>query len=533
MVLAAAVTLAVLFSAVPKDAKAAGDPRPSLADMVSFSALNEWITRFSLMFVRSAVEFTYQDVTNDPYANTTSITGLVIRPDLPWDRGRNCFIRAERLTLSSAELGEWDRIGMRVELSGAVAPLACVPPDAAGLATVAEVDELKFDRLFLTIDYRLSSSSLRADLHLTMPGMAAVTADMDFAYVAIRDEGDDLVTLDLSYGVVTIEDLGLWDKAKKIMPPEMAQPEAVAQIVAAGLTDMFAEMNPRPAPNMPPKLNPAQAAFVQAAATEARAFAQKPGTIVVETGGGQIVRLNEQVLDDPGLLFAALQPTVGSRPAARKEMLAAALLSAGLNDPASLSDADKLRVGMALVSGDGVPRSPDQGRALLRPLADAGNGEAAVALAEALADDDPEAAYRYALQAGVDGVERAIGQMDRLEQNLTTPQVLEMQAGALAGAALAAGPDDFVPLAAVRENAMAHLRGRGAVRSYARAYYWALLGQAAKDGAATSLVAEIEARMRHRGEAAAEAWQAVAAQARADALALWLAADYPARLKGE
>ena len=77
------------------------------------------------------------------------------------------------------------------------------------------------------------------------------------------------------------------------------------------------------------------------------------------------------------------------------------------------------------------------------------------------------------------------------------------------------------------------LRGAGAVRSYARAYYWALLGQAAKDSAGASLASEIEARMRHRGAAAAEVWQTAAEQARADALAHWLTADYPAKLKGE
>ncbi len=168
---------------------------------VSLSALNEWLTRFGLMFARSAVDFTYQEVTNDPYANTTSITDLVIRPDLPWDKGRNCLIRVERLTLSSAELGEWDRIGTRAGLSGAVAPLACVPPHAAGLATVAELVEVTFDRLFLGINYRLSSSSLRANLHLAMPGMAAVTADRNFAYIAVRDEEENPFTLDLSGSV--------------------------------------------------------------------------------------------------------------------------------------------------------------------------------------------------------------------------------------------------------------------------------------------------------------------------------------------
>jgi len=60
-----------------------------------------------------------------------------------------------------------------------------------------------------------------------------------------------------------------------------------------------------------------------------------------------------------------------------------------------------------------------------------------------------------------------------------------------------------------------------------------LLGKAAGDQAAASIVGEIETRMRHRGPAAATAWQAAADQARADALAHWLAADYPATLVGK
>jgi hypothetical protein len=116
---------------------------------------------------------------------------------------------------------------------------------------------------------------------------------------------------------------------------------------------------------------------------------------------------------------------------------------------------------------------------------------------------------------------------------LTTPRVLAIQAEALSAAANMASPHDFVPLADVRSKALAHLRGRGAVRSYSRAYYWALLGKAAGDQAAASLADEIETRMRHRGGEAAMAWATAAEQARAEALAHWLTADYPAKLAGQ
>ncbi len=148
-VLAGVTAFACLSATSAQPAAAAGDPRPPLSDFVSLSTLNEWIARFGLTFVRSAVGLTFEEVVNDPYANRTSVSGVVIQPDLPWDKGRNCRIHAERLTLQAAELGDWDRISIRAELTGVLAPLACLPPDVAGTVAIAEIGELAVDRLFV------------------------------------------------------------------------------------------------------------------------------------------------------------------------------------------------------------------------------------------------------------------------------------------------------------------------------------------------------------------------------------------------
>lgn len=528
-----AVAFACLASATAHPAAAAGDPRPPLSDFISLSNLNEWVVRIGLVFVRSAVGLTYQEIINDPYANRTSVSGVVIQPSLPWDKGRNCLIHAERLSLTSSELGNWDRIGLQAELTGALVPLACLPPEVAGTVAIAEIPELAIDRLFLTVEYRLNSSALRANVHLTMPNLAAVTGNADVAYFAVQDDGPEPVIMDISHVALAVEDLGLWEKAKKIMPPEMTEPDAAAGMVQSGLTEMLGSMNPPGQPSAPPSLTPAQKEFVAAAATQARAFAANGGSVVVETRLDRPVRFSERMADDPAQLFAVLNPRVSSHPAAHEQVLGTALLTAGLNNPASLSDADKLRVGQALVTGNGAPRSPADGQALLKPLAGSGNSAAALALAESLRASDAEAAYGYALLAGVSGADGAPGVMDRLEQELTTPRVLAIQAEALSAAANMASPHDFVPLSDVRGKALAHLRGRGAVRSYTRAYYWALLGKAAGDQAAASLADEIETRMRHRGGEAAMAWATAAEQARAEALAHWLTADYPAKLAGQ
>lgn len=530
--LAALAVFACLIASAPQSVVAAGDPRPPLLELLSFSNIHEWVARTGLLFMRSIVDLTYQNITNDSYANRTTVTGIVIHPELPWDRGRQCRILAERLSLSSTELGDWNRVALRLELTGVTAPLACLPPDTAGMAAVSEIASFAADRVFIDVDYRMNSSAMRVSIHATLPDLVAVTADLDFDYVALRPAGDAPVVLELGHAAVMLDDMGFWQKAKKFMLPEMTQPNAAAQMAAAGLTELFAAMNPPPAAGALPRIDPVQAAFVQSAAAQVRQFVAKPGTFIIETALAHPVRLSEQTFDDPARLFAMMQPVVSGRPAARQKIVPAAQLQAALTAPASLSDADKLRIGQALVLGIGAPQALTEGRALLTLLADAGNDEAALALAKSLQATDPEAAYRVALKVGTRG--GGAGLMDRLEQDLTTRQVLALQSAALAAvAATMPSPHDFLPVTRVRALALAHLRGSGAVRSYARAYYWALLGKAAGDPAATSIASEIETRMRHRGSDAAIAWQIAADQSRTDALAHWLAADYPASLAGK
>ena len=257
-----AVTVCLVASA-PQSADAAGDPRPPLSDLVSLSNINEWVARVSLLFVRSVVDLTYQDITNDPYANRTTGTGIVIRPALTWDRGQQCRILAEQLSLSFNELGDGDRIAIRLELTGVTAPLSCLPPDAAGMAAVSEIANLAADRVFVDFDYRMNSSAMRTSIHATLPNLAAVTADLDFAYVAVREDRDDPVVLELRHAAVMLDDMGLWQKAKKSMPPEITQPDVAAQTAVAGLTELFAGMNPPPKSGAQPQLDWAQAAFVQ------------------------------------------------------------------------------------------------------------------------------------------------------------------------------------------------------------------------------------------------------------------------------
>lgn len=83
-------------------------------------------------------------------------------------------------------------------------------------------------------------------------------------------------------------------------------------------------------------------------------------------------------------------------------------------------------------------------------------------------------------------------------------------------------PDGDAPRA-LRRMSLAYLAGAGQTRSYARAYYLALLAQAAGDIAGETLKDEVDDRFVARGAEVADAWAEVSAGLQADALENWIA----------
>jgi hypothetical protein len=526
MKLGALAALVVLSMHSMQPAAAEGDPRPPLLELFNFERLSGFAMQWALLMLRSQVEITYDTVSSDPYAGRAVIGNIKLWPMPPWDTEHTCGVEADRLQIGSGEVMDWDRMRVRLELTGVRAPLSCLPPDLQPLFTGLGMDTFTADRLYADVDYSMGSSALDISAHASLPGLAAISAALTFPYFAIQDESVP-PTMVLSHASVQIDDLGLWARAQPMMPPEMNLPEVAAQFVGDTLVALLQEENQTG--GGPSTLSAAQTAFVQSAMVVTNDFVAKPGTVVLETKLLEPLYLSEAMLGDPRQLFDATQPVFAPQPAARAAILPASLLKTALDAPDSLSPADRLMAGKALADGAGVPKAPALGQALLQPLADSGDSEAAMALARSLGDTEPERAYRYALRAGAAGASGAAGLLDRLETRLTTPDVLKLQAEL---SEQVPSPDTPpLPLATIRENAFQHLRGEGAARSYRMAYFWAALGAAAGDAASQSLREDIEARMRYRGDAAASAWKTEAEEAAADALHVWLSADYPAALQ--
>jgi len=310
-----------------------------------------------------------------------------------------------------------------------------------------------------------------------------------------------------------------------LLPPQLRDPQFAASLVSNGLIENLTGANGGAV------LNQAQTAFVKSVGTEVSRFLSEGGRIALNVAPPESVWLNQDSVQDVAQLFADLQPLVDRSARRQQAILSPELLATALSEPDSLSDADRLAAGTALTTGIGAPRSVEQGRRLLQPLALAGNPEAAMQAAGSLQDNDPRGAYAFALTAAAGGAVQALGLLDRLEAKITTGDAISIQNNMLQrwrdktiDEAVRTGD-----LRTLRGLALRYLTGNGAPRAYSRAYLLATLAAAAGDAGAIAMRDELDQRMRLRGEAAGAAWASTTAAAEKQAMDIWLQNGLAAR----
>ena len=256
-------------------------------------------------------------------------------------------------------------------------------------------------------------------------------------------------------------------------------------------------------------------------------FVRAPGEITIEAQlpEGGIV-LEPEVYERPEELLQALAPDARTAPLAQSELLDAGILAR--LDSGDVSTTERLTVARALLTGSGVPRAEALVPEILSPLVEGGGAEAAEAAlltAQAQAGTDPAAAYRNTLTASAGRQPGAIAMLDRLEERLTTMQVIAAQDAHLQvqGAAADLPPGDEIR--AVRAQALAYFTGLGAPRSYRQAYYFALIAEAAGDIGARPLREDIENRFENRGAEVSAAWTGLRSEIQTRALTDWIERD--------
>lgn len=504
------------------------DPQATLTEFFSPDRIAAAIANSAISGLRTRMELQYDHLSADPMRGVVSISGIVARPLLPYDQARQCEITIERATLSSDFAAPFQTAAeLNLNLIGASANLACLERDVAlGLRT-AGYKELPLDQLKVRASYAYTTGETAVDSTIAINGFGVLDFSASGTILPRLSEfgypGDPAVRV--SRVVTTLKDDGGWEAVSQVLPENLRDPLTIRELGTEAVSQFLSDGGLRP-------LGAVERNFVADLMDELEAFVTDPGEVTLQANlppSGIVVE--PEMFDSPQMLIAALGLQARSTPLARTQILSAADLAA-LQSPDDLSDAARLSFATALLEGTGVPRSPALVPDLLIPLLDTPEtaGPAAILLARATQDNDTAMAYGYALIAAASGMPNAVAQLDRLEAQMRTQDVLAAQANYLTETNAPAPLDDISgdDPRGLRALSLAYFAGNGEVRSYARAYYFALLAEAAGDIAATSLRKEIEARFGARGPEVAQAWAGIAAEMQQRAMTDWINGDLPA-----
>lgn len=505
------------------------DPQTSLGEFFSPERIATALANSAISALRTRMELQYEQLSADPMRGNVSISGIVARPLLPYDQARQCEITIERATLSSDFASPFQTAAeLNLNLIGARANLACVERDIALALRTAGYKDLPLDQFKLRASYAYTTGETTLDSTVAINGFAILDYSASGTILPRLGEfgypSDPAIRV--SRAVATLKDDGGWDALSQVLPENLRDPVTIRELGTESVSQFLSEGGLRP-------LGAVERKFIGDLMGEVEAFVTDPGEITVQADlppSGIVIE--PDMYDTPQLLIAALGLQARSTPLARTQILSVADLAA-LQSPDDLSKDARLGFAAALLNGDGVPRSGALVPDLLVPLLDdpLAAGQAAALLATAVQDTDIPAAYGYALIAAAGDTPNAVAQLDRLEARMTTQDVLAAQDTYLAQTRAPA------PITAVsgddprnlRSLSLAYFAGTGQARSYARAYYYALLAEAAGDIAATSLREEIEARFGARGPDVARVWNGVAAEMQQQAITDWINADLPGR----
>lgn len=477
---------------------------------------------YTVLLVRSFIDLTYDSLTVEPNTNAMVISGLTLYPELDWDDTGACAINVDRVTMGS--LTSFETLSSTIEVSGVALPPACLPADAGSmLGALGYADGLIADTMTIEVAYDLPSSGADVTVQAAVVDAADVSLSARFDYVWMRlptDGRDDPVPVAiLGEAELALENAGLWERVEPMVAAQMGDVTAIPGMAQLMLGQMLAG----PDGQTPPEAQ----AFVENLSGELGRFLTEKNRLVISVAPEGGLFLEEDAFESPAQAIAILKPVVSGTPAAYRSLVGAEDLAAALRGGEGLDTGARLRVGEALLTGIGAPRSVADGVALLAPLAAEWNGEAALMIADALADGNPADGYAMALTALAGGQAGAIGLADGLENAMSLADVLAAQesaARAWPGNARSAGEMDALIAAGdipgLRRMAFAASVGKDMPRSYARAYYLASLAAAGGDKGAANLRRRLDTRFAGTGNAA---WREEADRAARVALETWTA----------
>lgn len=515
-------TTALALTALPAASQA--QDRVTLWDVFSVDRIVQSLLHSGVQMIRTQMDLQYGDLSVDLRRSRVTMSDIMAWPFFDWDEEGTCEIGIDRITLLTTPIDLTDRFKGTARLSGVTADKSCFPEETHQAFEMAGLESLDIARMTVDIDYGMPKSDAMIRVYADVDGVATVDASGSFSYFwfeAQDDLDDPYPVWFLENAVVSVENKGVWEAVQPILPPPFTG-ETSGAAVRSVLEELIGSMHPGP-------LSTEENAFVDSAVAVWPDFVAAPEALVLETALDGDVYVDFYAMeDDPAEIFALLKPRVALAPARISAAVPVDLLSRATGDGAAeLTEDERRTVGAALMTGAGAPRNVEAGLALLEPLAEAGDGAAALTLAEALEVRAPEDAYIWALRAGGADEAGAVALLDRLEGKLSLARVLELQdrvsgADSHPGSALRS-------IAGIREQAAMRMSGKGAARSYGIAAMWAMLAKAAGDPEAADILEEIDTMVRLEGQEGRDAWAETEAGYSDLAMEVWIGQNLPAR----
>lgn len=472
--------------------------------------------QYMVMISRSFIDLTYDSIQIEPNTNNLVLSGVALNPELEWDQDGACAINIDRAFMGGVQ--GFDLVQSVIELTGVELHPACLPPDVSGMLAAFGYDTLMADTMVIDINYELPSAAADITVQAAIRDAGDLTLSAAFDYLWFRfplDGSEEPVPVAvLGSAEFAFENGGIWERVEPMVMSQIGDPAAVPPMLEAMIGQTLSEGGTRTP-------SAEETAFAQNVASEVERFLREKNRLVISVAPDGGLALDESAFGSPAEAIAALQPKVSATPLAYDSMIAAPMLTSALGG--SVAEEDRLSVGMALVTGLGAPLAPVEGRALLAPLADAWNGEAAAALAMSYEGSDPAKAYDMALRALAANAGGVAGIADRVEASMPIADVLAAQARAIStwpGAADYKTTSDVIlksgDVSAMRRMSTAAMTGNGMPRDYRSAYYWASLSAASGDRGGAGLRKRLDYRF-----AGETAWQAAAESVASEVLEAW------------
>ena len=460
------------------------------------------VAQFAIVTARSVAEVTYEDMLLDDRTGDFSIRGLEIT--LPKAAGvPGCKVSVDAVTIVS--LDRPDALALASEADGVAIDPACAAGQAPFILSLFGPDALNITHYSATTNYHLGTSSLDYSvlMETAAAGSVSINAELSKLHLEIDPHGDPIPSGEITQFEVTMQET----EALKAILPILGLDGDPVSLATGTMTGVLSKDG----------ISDEEKALIDSDNAELARVIKEGGAITLRNSPGVSVPFETMVGKvEPEEFVALMKPVFSSALVGADNLIPSGLLKSAMEAPDSLDVADRLRVAAALATGEGAPRATGLARSLLKPLAEEGNADAALQYASLLLNsgDDAATAYRYALSAGKDGARGARNTLDRIEANLSLPEIFELQA--------AAAGDVSTPeadISALRSSARQYAQGRGVPRNYGQAILLATLAAAGGDHSSGLLVERLSKRFIDDPDL--DAWRALETKQAESALQLW------------